>query len=50
MVNLTFNDQTQMKILDFLETTEKMISDVTSNLSNCKKMLKFMLCLIWDYQ
>lgn len=40
MVNLTFNDQTQMKILDFLETTEKMISDVTSNLSNCKKNAK----------
>lgn len=40
MVNLTFNDETQMKILDFLETTEKMISDVTSQLSNCKKEAK----------
>ena len=40
MVNLTFNDETQMKILEFLGTTEKMISDVTSQLSNCKKDAK----------
>ena len=32
MVNLTFNDETQMKILEFLGTTEKMIADVTSKL------------------
>ena len=37
MYNLTFNDETQMKILEFLGTTEKMISDVTSKLSNSKK-------------
>lgn len=37
MVNLTFNDETQMQILKFLKTTEKMISDVTSQLSNSPK-------------
>jgi len=37
MVNLTFNDETQKQILEFLETTEKMISDVTSQLSNSPK-------------
>ena len=40
MVNLTFNDETQMKILEFLGTTEKMIADVTSKLSNSKKEAK----------
>ena len=40
MVNLTINDETQMKILEFLGTTEKMISDVISQLSNCKKDAK----------
>lgn len=40
MVNLTFNDETQMKILEFLETTEKLISDVTSQLSNSNKKAK----------
>lgn len=40
MVNLTFNDETQMKILEFLETTEKLISDVTSQLSNSRKQAK----------
>ena len=37
MVNLTLNDETQMQILEFLEITEKMISDVTSKLSNSPK-------------
>ena len=40
MVNLAFNDETQMKILEFLGTTEKMIADVTSKLSNSKKEAK----------
>jgi hypothetical protein len=40
MVNLTFNDETQMKILEFLGTTEKMIADITSKLSNSKKEAK----------
>lgn len=40
MVNLTFNDKTQKRILEFLETTEKMISDVTSKLSKSPKKAK----------
>lgn len=37
MINLTFNDETQIQILEFLGITEKMISDVTSQLSNSPK-------------
>lgn len=37
MINLTFNDETQIKILEFLGTTEKLISDVTSMLSRSNK-------------
>ena len=37
MVNLTFNDETQIQILEFLRTTEKMISDITSKLSSSPK-------------
>lgn len=40
MVNLTFNDETQMRILEFLGTTEKLISDVTSQLSHSPKRAK----------
>lgn len=40
MINLTFNDETQMKILEFLGTTEKLISDITSMLSHSDKKAK----------
>lgn len=40
MINLTFNDETQIKILEFLRTTEKLISDVTTQLSGSKKTAK----------
>ena len=40
MVNLTFNDETQVSILPFLKTTEKMISEITSQLSNSPKEAK----------
>lgn len=49
MVNLTFNDETQMKIVEFLQTTEKLLSDITSKLSHSPKKAKYMLCLIWDF-
>lgn len=40
MLNLTFNDETQMKIVEFLQTTEKLLSDITSKLSHSPKKAK----------